>query len=105
MPKPLAPLFVSLALLAGCGSDKSAAPAPSASAIAPPAAQESKTLAKMTIDPSGTATFDMKAPQQEIKGIVHGFGGDIEVELTDLTKSRGKITMDLTTLELHTFGE
>lgn len=105
MPKPLAALVLSLALLAGCGDDKSVAPAPSASALAPSTAQESKTLAKMTIDPSGSATFDMKAPLENIKGTVRGFGGDLDVELSDLTKSRGKITIDVTTIEMHTFGE
>lgn len=98
-------LSVSAVLLAGCGNENSVAPAPSASALAPSVAETSKTLAKMTIDPSGTAMFDMKAPLENIKGTVKGFGGDIEVELTDLTKSRGTITIDITTLETHTFGE
>lgn len=105
-PKILPVLFASLTLLAGCGGNEtSVAPAPTASALAPSVAQESKTLAKMSIDPSGTATFDMKAPLENIKGTVKGFGGDIEVELADLTKSRGTITIDVTTLETHTFGE
>jgi YceI-like domain len=98
-------LFVSVAALAGCGNENTVAPAPSASALAPSVAQESKTLAKLSIDPSGTAMFDMKAPLENIKGTVKGFGGDIEVELADLTKSRGTITIDVTTLETRTFGE
>lgn len=105
MSKILPVLFASLALLAGCGNENTVAPAPSASALAPSVAQESKTLAKMTIDPSGTAMFDMKAPLENIKGTVKGFGGDLEVELADLTKSRGTISIDVSTLETHTFGE
>lgn len=104
-PKILAVLFTSLVALAGCGNENAVAPAPSASALAPSVAQESKTLVKMSIDPSGKAMFDMKAPLEDIKGTVSGFGGEIEVELSDLTKSRGTITMDVTTLETHTFGD
>lgn len=104
-PKILLVLSASLVLLAGCGNDSSVAPAPTASALAPSVAQASKTLVKMTIDPSGKAMFDMKAPLENIKGTVSGFGGDVEIELADLTKSRGTITMDITTLETHTFGD
>ncbi len=104
LPALLVP-FVTLAL-AGCGNDAPPTPpAPSASALAPSMAAESKTLAHLTIDPSGSATFDMKAPLENIKGVVHGFGGELDVELADLAKSRGKITIDVTTLETHTFGE
>lgn len=105
MPTTVSLLCASILALAGCGNDNPTPPAPSASALAPSKAPESKTLAKLTIDPSGTATFDMKAPLENIKGTVKGFGGDLEVELTDLSKSRGKITIDVTTLETHTFGE
>ncbi|MFO0590261.1 MAG: YceI family protein [Polyangiaceae bacterium] len=109
MFKPLPFLFASLLTIAavGCGSENSASTsaAPSASALAPSKAEESKTLAHLTIDPSGTATFDMKAPLENIKGVVRGFGGDLDVDLADLSKSRGKITIDVTTLETHTFGE
>ena len=107
MFKPLPFLFASLVTLAslGCGSENSASTAPSASALAPSKAEESKTLVHLTIDPSGSATFDMKAPLEDIKGVVRGFGGDLDVDLADLSKSRGKITIDVTTLETHTFGE
>jgi polyisoprenoid-binding protein YceI len=105
MPKTLPVLFASILTLAGCGDDKPAPPSTAASALTAAAAPESKTLARLTIDPSGSATFDMKAPLEDIKGTVKGFGGELEVELTDLTKSRGKITIDVTTLETRTFGE
>lgn len=91
--------------LAGCGNDNPTPPAPSASALAPSMAAESKTLAHLSIDPSGSATFDMKAPLENIKGVVHGFGGELDVELADLAKSRGTIMIDVTTLETHTFGD
>jgi hypothetical protein len=105
MPKSLAVLVTSLAFVLGCGDDKPAGPASSASALAPAPPPESKTLARLTIESSGSATFDMKAPLENIKGTVHGFGGELEVELADVSKTRGKITIDLTTLETHTFGE
>lgn len=91
--------------LAACGNDNPTPPAPSASGLAPSMAAESKTLAHLSIDPSGSATFDMKAPLENIKGVVHGFGGELHVELADLAKSRGTITIDVTTLETHTFGD
>ncbi|MEZ4300136.1 MAG: YceI family protein [Polyangiaceae bacterium] len=107
MRKIVPVLFAFASVLAGCGDDtaKPTPPATSASALAPSVAAESKTLVKMTIDPSGTAMFDMKAPLENIKGTVKGFGGTVEVELSDLTRSRGEITMDITTLETHTFGD
>jgi predicted small lipoprotein YifL len=105
MPKTLAAVFLSFAALAGCGNDHPTSAAPAASSLAASTAQESKTLARVTIDPSGSITFDMKAPLEDIKGVVKGTGGELEVELSDLTKSRGKITVDVTTLETHTFGE
>lgn len=105
MPKTVPVLLASFFLLAGCGEDKPAPPSSAASALTAAAAAESKTLARLTIDQSGSATFDMKAPLENIKGTVKGFGGELEVELADLTKSRGKITIDITTLETRTFGE
>ncbi|MBK8255432.1 MAG: YceI family protein [Polyangiaceae bacterium] len=100
-------VFCFATTLVGCGDGQGGPPPPStsASSLAPSTAAESKTLAKMSIDASGTAMFDMKAPLENIKGTVKGFGGDIDVELSDLTKSRGEITIDITTLETHTFGE
>lgn len=105
MPRILPVLIASCLTLAGCGEDKPAPPSSAASALTTTAAPESKTLARLTIDSSGVATFDMKAPLENIKGTVKGFGGELEVELADLTKSRGKVTIDVTTLETHTFGE
>lgn len=98
-------LLASFLALAGCGNENPTPPAPSASALAPSKAAESKTLVKLAVDPSGAATFDMKAPLENIKGTVKGFGGQLEVELSDLSKSRGKIMIDVTTLETHTFGD
>lgn len=90
-----------------CGSEGSGGTgAPSASgpgSAAVPA--ESKTLARLVVDPAGSVTFDMKAPIENIKGLVSGFGGSLELELADLTKSTGAITIDLSTLETRTFGE
>lgn len=105
MPKTLPLLMASILALAGCGDDKPTPTSSSATSLTAAAAPESKTLARLTIDPSGSATFDMKAPLENIRGTVKGFGGELEVELADLTKSRGKITIDLTTLETRTFGE
>lgn len=104
-PAVLAAAFA-LALPA-CGNEAPAGPsgplasAPVASAVKP----VSQAAVKLSVDPGGSATFDMKAPIENIKGIVKGFGGELSVDLMDLTKTRGAVTMDLTTLETHTFGE
>ncbi|MCC6558334.1 MAG: YceI family protein [Polyangiaceae bacterium] len=101
--------LVLAAAASGCG-EKEASPgpagaAPTAASAAPPAPPVSKTLVKLSVDPGSAATFDIKAPVETIKGLVRGFGGELDVELADLTKTRGAVTMDMTTLETHTFGD
>jgi polyisoprenoid-binding protein YceI len=91
------------AALAGCSKDDPAAPV--ASSLPPSTAAPSKKVIRFVIEPSGTATFDMKAPLENIKGLVKVSSGDFEIDPYDLEQSRGSVALDVSTLETHTFGE
>lgn len=94
-----------LAALSGSGigcEDKPAAPlAPTASALAPtkPATAEAK---KLSIDKaSSKVEFMMDAPQEKIRGRVSGATeGEISVDPSDLTKTTGLLTVDISGIEL-----
>jgi hypothetical protein len=100
------------ALAGGCDKkDESSSAevlAPSASSLAPsvaaPAADGMKAL-KLTIDPAGTTTIDMPAPIEHIKAETSAAAGTLEVDLTNLSNSRGEVKIDLGTLKMHTFGD
>lgn len=86
---------------AGC-EDKPAAPlAPTATALAPakPAAAAAR---KLTIDKaSSKVEFMMEAPQEKIRGRVSGaMEGDLQVDVTDLSKSTGVLIVDITGIEI-----
>lgn len=98
---PLATL--ALAIAAGCddnkanaGADKPATIAPSATALiaAKPAPATAK---KFTIDKATSKVgFLMEAPQEKIHGIADGaMTGELNVDLMDLTKSTGLVSVDL----------
>lgn len=105
----LALLLATAAALGSAACNEAPPPPPATTTSAAPSAAapppESKTRAALAVDPGGTATFDMKAPVENIKGLVSGLGGEIQVDLADLTQTRGAVTMDMTTLETHTFGD
>jgi hypothetical protein len=99
------------ALAAGCDKkDEGSAPglAPSASSLAPsvaaPAADGMKAL-KLTIDPASATTIDMPAPIEHIKADTSAAAGTLEVDLTNLSNSRGEVKIDLSTLKMHTFDD
>ncbi len=88
-------------VIGGC-DDKPAAPlAPTASALAPtkPATAEAK---KLTVDKaSSKIEFMMDAPQEKIRGRVSGATeGEIQVDPSDLTKTTGLLTVDISGLEI-----
>jgi hypothetical protein len=94
-------LLLAIGSVTGC-DDKPAAPlAPTASALAPtkPATAEAK---KLTIDkPSSKIEFMMDAPQEKIRGRVSGATeGEIQVDPSDLTKTTGLLTVDISGLEI-----
>lgn len=85
----------------GC-EDKPATPlAPTATALAPtkPATVEAK---KLSVDKaSSKVEFMMDAPQEKIRGRVSGATeGEIQVDPSDLTKTTGLLTVDISGIEI-----
>ena len=56
------------------------------------------------IDPKGKTTIDMPAPKEHIKAITEAAGGSVDVDLMNVTNTRGEVKIDMTTLSTHTFG-
>ena len=103
--------FYAAALLftAGCNGEgkKTDAPtlAPTASALAA-SKSESKAATRWKVDEAGTASFTMKGHVETvIKGDTKKMRGQLEIDLADLTKTRGTIECDMTTLAMHTFDD
>ncbi|WP_231511909.1 hypothetical protein [Chondromyces apiculatus] len=111
----LATGVVALALpcMAGCEGEKEPlAPAATSLETAKPAAPSAS---RLTVDtPQSKVDFLMDAPKEKIRGRVTGAtSGEISVDLTDLTRTTGLITVDIGKIELFqtvakddgTFGE
>lgn len=96
-------LALPLLLLAACKSadaGSAAPPAPSASVAPPPAAAAG--AVRMTLDRAASRVdFLMDAPEEKIRGRVDGTTtGELSLDLADLTRSTGVITVDLDALAL-----
>jgi hypothetical protein len=76
------------------------APTSSALTQAKPAAMGAQ---KFAVDKaSSKVDFMMEAPQEKIRGRVHGASeGDFQINLDDITKTTGLITVDISGLELY----
>jgi polyisoprenoid-binding protein YceI len=78
------------------------------SAVAKPAKQEAAVKKKgpleLRIESGGRATFLIDAPLEKIRGNWSRFGGKLLVDTSDLNRTRGEVTMDLSTLKTTTFG-
>jgi len=88
--------------ITACGEDKpSSALAPTATALGTVAAPAAGTK-KLTVDKATSKVeFTMEAPIEKIRGKVAGATeGDLNVDLTDLTKTTGKIMVDISGIEL-----
>jgi hypothetical protein len=101
--------FVPLTLLialAACKGKKEANKelAPTASALAE-SKSDSKSARKWQIADGSTATFTMPGKIETIKGTVDKARGELEVDLSDLGMTRGKIGMDLLSLKTNTFDD
>jgi hypothetical protein len=78
--------------------------APAASSLAPSTPPPpSSTVKKFVVEAESKTSIQMEAPKETIKATVTGASGTLDVDLADLTRSRGEVKMDLTTLETHTF--
>ncbi len=84
--------------------DEPVAIAPVASALAPSMAAPTVKVAKFVIDPKGKTAIDMPAPKEHIKAITEAAGGSVDVDLMNVTNTRGEVKIDMTTLSTHTFG-
>ncbi|HEX7665831.1 MAG TPA: hypothetical protein VF407_14995, partial [Polyangiaceae bacterium] len=108
---PLAPtrsLLVVTALIAlsGCSKNESAvAVAESASALASSAPPPSAMVVKYKLQSDGKTAIDMPAPNEHIKAETTASDGSLDVDLKNVTNTRGEIKIDLTTLKTSTFGD
>jgi hypothetical protein len=94
-----------LVVLAGCDDKKAANLAPAASSLAPAAPPPpGANLMKFAIESEGSkTTIEMEAPKEKIKATTTGGSGVLEVDLKNITNSRGEVKMDLATLVTSTF--
>lgn len=103
------PLVLGLGVLSalgvGCEEKKPPLPAPAASVATPAEVPSSAKGLELVVDPASTASIDMPAPKEHIKATASGAMGTLHVDPHDLTKSRGQVKFDLTTLTTSTFGD
>ena len=85
---------------------KPAAAATSAAPAAAPAKVEAPAagMKRLTVA-TGKASFLIDAPLEKIKGETGDAKGTIDLDVTDLTKSKGEVSFRLSTLKTATFGD
>jgi hypothetical protein len=101
-------VFVTCAvvLASACGKNEmKPEPAASASALAPSMATPGAKTVGFVIDPKSTTSIDMPAPKEHIKADTSAAAGSLQVDTTDLSRSRGEVKIDLSTLTTHTFDD
>ena len=77
---------------------------PSASALASSTASPGARVVKYTIDSKGKTAIDMPAPKERIRAFTEVAGGNLDVDLADLSNTRGSIKIDVAELTTKTFG-
>jgi hypothetical protein len=98
---------LSLAVLAQVACDeKKIQLAPVASSLAssvplPPGA----TVRKFVLDGASKTSIEMDAPKEKIKATTSGGTGSLDIDLANLTASRGEVKMDLSTLTTNSFSD
>lgn len=91
---------------AGCEEKKSSANvAPAASSLAPSTPAPKSMAVKFVVDPTSTTALLMEGPLEKIKARTEGAAGTLDVDLKDVTASRGEVKIDLTTFTTSTFGD
>jgi hypothetical protein len=99
---------LTLGVLAAAACDKkdeTAPIAPAASSVAPSVAPPTAMVVKYVLEPTGKTAIDMPAPNEHIKADTSVSAGQLQVDLMNLTNSRGEVKVDLQTLKTTTFGE
>src|SRR2546426_602117 len=96
------PPFWAVTLVAMCGlgtgcskKEEAAALLPAASSLAPSVAAPTAKVVKYTIDTKGKTSIDMEAPVEHIKADTDTAGGSLDVDLTNLTNTRGAVKIDV----------
>lgn len=100
--------FLFAASLAGLGCSKDSsgvAVAESASALASSTAPASAMVVKYKLQTDGKTAIDMPAPNEHIKAETTATDGSFDVDLTNITNTRGTVKADLTTLTTKTFDD
>ena len=97
--------MATLLSLVACDKKEDAKPvAPAASSLAPSVAAPTSLVVKMKID-KGVTKIEMPAPDEKIKADTSVALGNVDVDLMDLTQTRGEVKVDLTSLKMNTFSE
>lgn len=96
--------FVLGGLVLGCEEKKPPLPTVASASASASAASAVKGV-KLVFDPASTASLDLPAPKEHILATVSGGKGALEIVPSDLTKSRGEVRLDLTTLATSTFKD
>jgi hypothetical protein len=96
---------VALVVLVAAGCEDNSASvkiAPTSSALTPGKAAAMGSM-QFSVDKAGSKVdFLMEAPQEKIRGRVHGATeGDLQINLDDITKTTGLLTVDISGIELY----
>jgi polyisoprenoid-binding protein YceI len=96
---------LALASVAGC-DDKKDGPklAPSASALASSVPPPSAMATKFVIDPKSETSLMLEAPDLTIKAKTSAAAGALDIDLKNLSNSRGEVKIDLSTIVMSTYG-
>ena len=102
--RPITILVAAVVLLACDSEQAKTTAAPLASALAT-SKSDSEKAEPWTVASESKADFVMPGKLETIKGTVERAEGKLEIDLSDLTQTRGEIRMDMTALKTHTFGD
>ena len=91
-------------LAVGC-EEKTPNLAPVACALASSQAPAGASVKKFVIDGASKTSLEMEAPKEKIKAVTTGGAGSLDVDLTDIARSRGEVKVDLATLRTSSFAE
>lgn len=99
-------LGVLAALAVGCDKKNDTVTiAPAASSLAPSKVEPTAMTVKFAVDPKATTAIDMPAPKEHIKASTEGASGTLDVDLKNISASRGEVKVDLSNLTTKTFDD
>jgi hypothetical protein len=96
---------LAMASLAGCDDKKDGAKlAPSASALLSSAPPPTAMVTKFAIDPKSETTLMLEAPDLTIKAKTDAAAGALDIDMKNISNSRGEVKIDLSTIVMSTYG-